>query len=240
MRTMCAYVAGIVHFPHWLADKHIGLSKIDEIVIRRFLKRHLPRCCGPQYHRRAIINCGVALGHLLKYLRLHGQVASAPPPKIPALVERLFAAFDRSSPVGQRDFAIARCLVDLGLRGAEVPRLTLADIDWRQGTICVHGKGRRTDLLPLPKDLGRAITRYLRHGRPATTSRALFVRQHAPLDAAITAAIVRKIIRNTAQRCGIAACCLRLDRRMSGFSSLVSTMTLLKLVQVLPNAQTCV
>ncbi len=120
-------------------------------------------------------------------------------------VERLFAAFDRRSAVGLRDFAIAHCLVDLGLRAGEVPRLVLEDIDWRQGTICVHGKGHRADLLPLPTALGRAIAQYLRHGRPTTASRALFVRHFAPLDAPITADIVRKMLRSTARRCGIAA-----------------------------------
>lgn len=120
-------------------------------------------------------------------------------------IEQLFAAFDRNSAVGRRDFAIAHLLVDLGLRAGEVPRLTLEDINWRQGTIQVHGKGRRVDLLPLPTALGRAITQYLRHGRPSTTSRVLFMRHRAPLDAPITAAIVRKIICSAARRCGIAA-----------------------------------
>ena len=120
-------------------------------------------------------------------------------------IEQLFAAFDRNSAVGRRDFAIAHFLVDLGLRAGEVPRLTLEDINWRQGTIYVHGKGRRVDLLPLPTALGRAITQYLRHGRPSTTSRVLFMRHRAPLDAPITAAIVRKVICSAARRCGIAA-----------------------------------
>jgi site-specific recombinase XerD len=120
-------------------------------------------------------------------------------------LEQLFSAFDRNSAVGRRDFAIAHLLVDLGLRAGEVPRLTLEDIDWRQGTIHVHTKGRRMDLLPLPAALGRAITQYLRHGRPSTTSRVLFMRHRAPLDAPITAAIVRKAICGAARRCGIAA-----------------------------------
>jgi integrase/recombinase XerD len=75
-------------------------------------------------------------------------------------IERLFAAFDRRSAVGRRNFAITHCLVDLGLRAGEVPRLTLEDIDGRQGTICVHGKGHRADLLPLrdgPRSSHRAV-----------------------------------------------------------------------------------
>jgi integrase/recombinase XerD len=318
-QTMRYYLSVLAHFFHWLVREHVALSDIDEIIVARFLHRHLPHCRCSKRHRRDFKSNSAGLGHLLKYLRTSGQVAQqvrphpivdqelkdfehylvqvrglspttryrnlndiraflldrfntgpvavkslngddiehfikrytdgwtpqsrgtacvslrsflrfkalkgeptadlvAAIPKIatsrlvrlpqvapPEQIEQLFAAFDRSSAVGRRNFAIAHCLVDLGLRAQEVPRLTLGDVDWRQGTICIHGKGRRTELLPLPTALGRAITQYLRHGRPATASRALFVRHHAPLDAPISAHVVRRIIRDTAQRCGISA-----------------------------------
>lgn len=38
-------------------------------------------------------------------------------------------AFNHDDPTGQRDYAIARCLVDLGLRGHEVAHLQLASVD---------------------------------------------------------------------------------------------------------------
>jgi integrase len=34
---------------------------------------------------------------------------------------------------GQRDFVILRLMRDLGLRGAEIVKLCLEDIDWRAG-----------------------------------------------------------------------------------------------------------
>lgn len=45
----------------------------------------------------------------------------------------------------------------------------------------MHGKGRCEEKLPLPADVGAAVADYLRHGRPRTTSRAVFVRLHVPL-----------------------------------------------------------
>ena len=44
-------------------------------------------------------------------------------------LDAFLQAFDRTDPTGQRDYAIARCLVDLGLRGHEVTQLqsTLPD-----------------------------------------------------------------------------------------------------------------
>lgn len=118
-------------------------------------------------------------------------------------IRRLFNAFDQSSAIGLRDYAIARCLVDLGLRAGEVVRLRLDDFDWRAGTVQIRGKGQRNDLMPLPTQTGRAIAQYLREGRPANSHRMLFARHRGPLNAPITACTVRRIIRNTAARAGL-------------------------------------
>ena len=69
----------------------------------------------------------------------------------------LMAAFDRKQPQDQRDYAIIRCLVDLGLRSCEVAALRLDDIDWKNGTLTVRTrKSQRCDVLPLPSTTGRA------------------------------------------------------------------------------------
>jgi site-specific recombinase XerD len=120
-------------------------------------------------------------------------------------IRRLFDAFDRSSAIGLRDYAIARCLVDLGLRAAEVARLRLDDFDWRSGTVQIRGKGQRCDLMPLPTQTGRAIAQYLREGRPANSHRMVFARHRGPLNAPMTAYTVRRIIRDTAARAGLSA-----------------------------------
>lgn len=119
-------------------------------------------------------------------------------------VERLLGAFDRHTATGRRDYAIARCYIDLGLRTAEVVRLRLEDLDWRAGQVQVRGKGRRTDILPLPMATGRAIAAYLRAGRPPAASRALFLRHRPPCDKPATTDTIRGAIRNAALRCGLA------------------------------------
>lgn len=91
----------------------------------------------------------------------------------------------------------------LGLRAGEVARLGLDDIDWRRGEITVVGKGNRSERLPLPADVGAAITAYLRHGRPANAQgRSVFVRVHAPLRALSTGGITM-IVFDAAQRAGL-------------------------------------
>ena len=75
------------------------------------------------------------------------------------------SAFDRDDPQRRRDYAIVRCLVDLGLRSCEVAALHLNDIDWKSGTLTIGGgKSHRVDTLPLPTITGQAIADYLHKG----------------------------------------------------------------------------
>jgi integrase/recombinase XerD len=99
----------------------------------------------------------------------------------PEQVQRLLASCDRDSAIGRRDLAMMMVMVRLGLRAGEVAALALDDLDWRHGEITVRGKGPRIERLPLPADVGQAITQYLQHGRPATAlDRCVFVRVNAP------------------------------------------------------------
>jgi integrase/recombinase XerD len=95
-------------------------------------------------------------------------------------VTRVLNACDRSSPVGRRDYAILLLLARLGLRGGEVVRLELDDIDWHTGALTVRGKGSVRSQLPLPSDVGEAVATYLRRDRPRCATRQVFVRARAP------------------------------------------------------------
>jgi site-specific recombinase XerD len=115
-----------------------------------------------------------------------------------------FASFDRADQTGQRDYAIARCIFDLGLRGHEVAQIGLNSIDWRNGTIKLSGtKARRVQVMPLPAITGQAVATYIRHARPKTTNRLLFVRHVAPWDKPVTVCTIRNAIKNAFARCGM-------------------------------------
>lgn len=119
-------------------------------------------------------------------------------------LEAFLQAFDRTDPTGQRDYAIARCLVDLGLRGHEVTQLQLAAIDWRGSTLVINGsKGKRVDQLPLPSRTAQAIAHYLRHGRPKTSNGAVFVRHVAPFDKPLKVAALCSAMNRAFARCGL-------------------------------------
>jgi len=131
------------------------------------------------------------------------RLAVLPKTLTSAEITQLLTAFNRDSAIGKRDYAIARCFIDLGLRNIEVTRLQLQDLEWRQGTVCIHGKGRRVDVLPLPQATGRALADYLQHGRPRTILRNVFIRHRSPFDIALSPNTTRNAIRYAARRSGL-------------------------------------
>ena len=84
-------------------------------------------------------------------------------------------SFDRHTPAGTRDYAMAVCMLDLGLRCIEVVRLRLGNIDWDRATLTVPpAKGGRGRVLPLPRHVASALRGYVRV-RPTTGHEILFV-----------------------------------------------------------------
>lgn len=91
-------------------------------------------------------------------------------------LERLLGSFGNVSATERRDHAVLLCLARLGLRAGEVAQLRLEDINWRNGFLHLfQTKGRRERRLPLSSELGHALAAYVKHGRPATSARNVFV-----------------------------------------------------------------
>jgi integrase len=86
-----------------------------------------------------------------------------------------------------RDSAILLLLGSTGARVSEVANLTIRDLDLRDDTILVHGKGAKDRLLPLLPDAKAALLIYLTRGRPrsafAQTSNKLWLGPKGPMTA---------------------------------------------------------
>jgi len=175
--------------------------------------------CCPAQSRAGAKHTVTALRSLLVYLHVEGEIgrplaaavpsvagwrlAGLPKGLEPEQVVGLLASCDRGAVSGRRDFAILAMLVRLGLRVGEVAALTLEDVDWRAGELMVHGKGNRVEQLPLPADVGEAISAYLRDGRPrGALDRALFVRVKAP-HTSLTGPGVSGVVTAAAGRAGL-------------------------------------
>jgi integrase len=118
-------------------------------------------------------------------------------------LQTFLSSFDRKTAMGRRNYAIGLLLATLGLRASDVVALRLDDLNWRESSIRIASpKGRHVKALPLPHRVGQAIANYLRHGRPATSVRHIFVRHVAPKDTPLTAAAVRGMAVTAYRRCG--------------------------------------
>lgn len=161
------------------------------------------------------------------------RLARLPEALEPDAVRRLLASCDRATVVGRRDYAILLLLVRLGLRAGEVAALGLDDMDWRRGEIAVTGKGNRTERLPLPADVGAAISGYLRRGRPVTAlDRTVFVRVRAP-HRRLSQPGVSAVVRGAAGRAGLGDMAAHRLRHTAATTMLRSGSTLAEVGQVL-------
>jgi len=191
-RTLANYLPFVLQL---LAERFgngpIEFAKLRATDITGFVQRHArdhsPGRNGPMV---------AALRAFLRHLRHRGKIKSDLAACVPTIanwshvtlpkflptgqVEQVLKHCDRRHTTGRRDYAILLLLARLGLRAGEVTALTLDDIDWKEGNLRLRGKGGREAELPLPVDVGEAITGYLRNGRPRCAGRCLFIRERAP------------------------------------------------------------
>jgi integrase/recombinase XerD len=194
----------------------VRLSRLCAKDVVRFVQRRAPRL-----HLKTAKLLTTALRSFLQYGRYRGDIrldlAAAVPlvanwsmSSVPRAigadqVRDLLARINRCTAVGRRDYAVLLLLARLGLRSSEVVFLELEDIDWKDGSLSVRGKGGRRLQLPLPADVGEAIVAYLRHGRPANSSRRVFLRAKAPFRGFLGPSAVGSIVRHALLRAGIDA-----------------------------------
>jgi len=192
----------------------IRLTRLRASDIIGFVQRHAHDFCP----RRTKLMLS-ALRSFLRHLQLRGDIeaelASCVPcvprwsltevPKFlpPGAVEQVLKHCDRHSATGMRDYAILLLLARLGLRAGEVVSLTLDNIDWRAGQLTLHCKGRRSAQVPLIAELGEALARYVRHGRPRCETRRVFIRGRAPRVGLANSSAICCIVERALVRAGV-------------------------------------
>ena len=212
--TVCGYVAHARRFLTGLSGKELRTVAANEVTAA------VLREVGRGKSVSAAQNFVAGLRAFLRYCFLEGLLGAdlsgaalavtgrrrSPLPQGigRAQARALLVCCDRRTALGRRDYAVLLTLLRLGLRRGELAAVTLDDLDWRAGEVAIRGKGRRTDRLPLPDDVGAAIAGYLSRGRPSSRRREVFLRARAPFTP-IAAGTVSSTVRRACRRAGIAS-----------------------------------
>lgn len=212
-RSIAAYLPFVGGFVEASRVETVRTS-LDARFVRTFLLEQVEGRSGA--YARLLSS---ALRSFLGFLFLRGETAVDLSLAVPAIrrmrdaqpqallsaadVERIVATADPTTPGGRRDRAILLLLARLGLRAGEVVGLELDDFYWRSAEIVVRGKGRRVDRLPLPDDVGEAVSLHLERDRGNVASRRIFLRMIAPRVGLSGPAAVGHVVRAALVRAGV-------------------------------------
>ncbi|MBW1677743.1 MAG: tyrosine-type recombinase/integrase [Deltaproteobacteria bacterium] len=163
---------------------------------------------------------GECLRSFMRYLNMEGILSEDLSPQVPRVkiwkhgripsiwkpeeVEQLFAVVDRASPVGKRDYAILLLAVRLGMRAGDIRTLRFENLNWDESRIEItQSKTGEPLVLPLMEEVGSALIDYLRHARPESEYREVFLRAHAPYKPFADSASLSQIVVRYRRRAGI-------------------------------------
>lgn len=190
-------------------------SRLQARDVVAFVKRNAQR-----HGRGHTLQVVTALRSFLRFLHYRGHIASDLAAAVPAVahwrmadlpkhlpaeaVQKVLDSCDQTTAVGRRNHAILLLLARLGLRAGEIIALQLEDLDWENAQITIRSKkGRGWARLPLPADVGKALARYLEHGRPSCSCRTVFVRMVAPYQHLSNSQVISVLTRNALEKAGI-------------------------------------
>jgi integrase/recombinase XerC/integrase/recombinase XerD len=84
----------------------------------------------------------------------------------PEEADELLDALEGDGPLAVRNRALFELVYSAGLRAQEAVGLSLADVDFEQESVLVHGKGGKERTVPLGEEAAFRLRRYLEDGRP--------------------------------------------------------------------------
>jgi integrase/recombinase XerD len=179
--TLSAYRSDLSAYCHWLAKSGRRLLQTETKDLRGFLESYSGASVRSTARRLS------TLRRLYQYLILAGLIKQDPSVRIEAPrlgrslpislseaeVEGLLQAPDTSAVLGLRDRTMLEVLYATGLRVSELVKLSLGQVNSRQGVVRVRGKGGKDRLVPLGEEALLWLERYLTHGRPCLLQRHL-------------------------------------------------------------------
>lgn len=130
-----------------------------------------------------------------------GRVARPIPP---ACIETLQRSICGDTPADLRDRAIVCLLSTYGVRGVQVRRLRLEEVDWPRERIHFPAvkRGRAVEQ-HLTANVGNRLAEYLRKGRPSSSHREVFLHTEEPFGPLAYPRELSRILRRRIRQAGI-------------------------------------
>ena len=183
-RTIDSYSRDVEKFFVFLNEQGLRMDEVDLQVIRNFLTEELNSGVSKRSCKRRLSSLRkfYQYMHKLNYVDENWFVFISTPktdkkyPQIlyPEQVNKIFEAnAQRTDFLAKRDQAILYMLYYTGVRAFELVNLTLEDIDLRQRTIRVLGKGNKERIVPFTVDCRNILIDYLDNTRPILLARQM-------------------------------------------------------------------
>lgn len=174
--TLTAYRADLASLAAWLTTQGSELKAATAGDLQAFLSHRIEKGNSPRSTARQLST----IRRFYSYLAREGVIAVDPTPTIErpkigralprtmtlAEVEALLAAPDAHKPLGVRDRTMLEVLYATGLRVSELVTLRREQVNLRQGTVRITGKGDRQRLIPVGEEALVWLERYLATSRP--------------------------------------------------------------------------
>ena len=192
----------------------IGPLKLDNNIVQQFLYE-LAKSANARTQSRVISGLRSFFDFLIfENYRTSNPLEQVEAPKIGRKlpdtlstqeIDRLVAAIDLSTPLGERNRAMIEMLYSCGLRVSELTNLKISDLFFDEGFIKVTGKGNKQRFVPIGENTQKLINLYRNHSRltlPINSkfTDTLFLNQRGNQ---ITRAMIFTIVKNLAQLAGI-------------------------------------
>jgi integrase/recombinase XerD len=194
--TLSAYRTDLLQYGTFLAEGGIEATEVEGPDVADFMAalahgtEDRPPASAATLNRKS-----ACLRSFYRHLRRgelidNDPTANLKPPRksrvLPKLlsyaeVKQLLESVSGSAPADLRDRAILEVMYGCGLRVSETTGLELGNVDLEHGFLRAFGKGSKERVVPIGREAGAAIGRYLRSGRPKIAAgadqRALFLNQ---------------------------------------------------------------
>jgi integrase/recombinase XerD len=175
--TLESYARDLAGLARFAAGRETRLEELDRSALEAFVRQQMGRGLSPRSVARGV----AAVRGFYRFLVLDRRIERNPaddlrPPRAwPALpkflslddVDRLIAAPDTSTPLGQRDRAMIELLYASGMRVSELVGVRAIDLHLGEHYLTCIGKGSKERLIPIGEQASAWITRYENDGRRA-------------------------------------------------------------------------